>query len=496
MNLNTITPTFKELCELAGRGNVIPVTKVIAADLLTPVSAFLKIRNEATYPFLLESVEGGEKIARHSFLGWAPHTIIRSRQESSIIEAPGERIERREPLLDLLRELTASYRPVMRPGLPPFTAGAVGYLGYDGVRWFERVPMRARDDLHLDIAQMMFHSHLLAFDHAKHQIHIIANVFTGGREHRLKEKYERAIAEIERVEEWLRRPLEAPPIPSGSRPLSLHSTMTQGEFEEKVRRVKDYIARGDAYQVVLSQRFDVEIGGIDPFQIYRALRMINPSPYMYCITCDFGWIVGASPEMLVRLKGREITYRPIAGTRPRGQTEEEDRQLEQEMLADEKERAEHVMLVDLGRNDVGRVAEYGSVRVTDLMSVERYSHVMHIVSTIRGRLREDRDRFDLLAACFPAGTLTGAPKIRAMEIIDELEPTRRGIYGGAVMYIDYSGNLDSCIAIRTAVITNGRAFIQAGAGIVADSIPEKEYHETVNKARSILRAIEMAMTDL
>ncbi len=496
MTINTITPTFKELCELAGKGNVIPVTKVIAADLLTPVSAFLRIRKEATFPFLLESVEGGEKIARHSFLGWTPHTIIRSREEGSIIEAPGERIERREPLIEILRELTASYRPVMRSGAPPFTAGAVGYLGYDGVRWFERVPSRAADDLHLDIAQMMFHSHLLAFDHVKHQIHIIANVFTGGREHRLKEKYEQAVADIEKVEHWLRRPLETEPPSSGRRTVPVHSTLTPSDFEEKVRRVKEYIAAGDAYQVVLSQRFDVEIGGLDPFQIYRALRMINPSPYMYCMKCDFGWLIGASPEMLVRLKGREITYRPIAGTRPRGETEEQDRQLEKEMLADEKERAEHVMLVDLGRNDIGRVAEYGSVQVTDLMSVERYSHVMHIVSTLRGRLREDRDRFDLLAACFPAGTLTGAPKIRAMEIIDELEPTRRGIYGGAVMYLDYSGNLDSCIAIRTAVIKDGRAYIQAGAGIVADSIPENEYHETVTKARSMIRAIEMAMSDL
>jgi anthranilate synthase component 1 len=369
-------------------------------------------------------------------------------------------------------------------------------MAYDAVRWFERIPARVRDDLPLDLAQAMFYSTLLVFDHARHQMLLIANVFTGGREHRLREKYDQAVAEIEALEALLRRSVEIPRTSAPPRALHVRSNMTQDEFEQRVRRAQEYIARGDAFQIVLSQRFEIEVGGLDPFQVYRALRMINPSPYMFYMELDGMHLVGASPEMLVRLVGEEITYRPIAGTRPRGATDAEDRALEADLLADEKERAEHVMLVDLGRNDVGRVAAYGSVEVTDLMVVERYSHVMHLVSTIRGRRRSDKDRFDVLAACFPAGTVTGAPKIRAMEIIDELEPTRRGIYAGTVFYADYSGNLDSCIVIRTALFRDGRAYVQAGAGIVADSIPEREYQETVNKARSVIRAIEMANTEL
>jgi anthranilate synthase component 1 len=494
--MGTIRPTFAEVRELARRGNIIPVTKVIPADWLTPVSAFLRLRAHARFPFLLESVEGGEKIARYSFIGANPHTVVRAQEGRCLIETAGERVERGEAFFELLRELTASYHPVSRPELPPFTAGAVGYLAYDAVRWFERIPARARDDLPLDLAQMMFYATLVAFDHARHQIHLIANIFTGGREHRLREKYEHAVGEIEAMEALLERPLEMPRSRTLAAPLPVRSNMTPEEFEERVREAKEYIARGDAFQIVLSQRFEVEIGDLDPFQVYRALRMINPSPYMFYMELEGMQVVGASPEMLVRLVGDEITYRPIAGTRPRGATEAEDRALEADLLADEKERAEHVMLVDLGRNDVGRVAEYGSVEVTDLMVVERYSHVMHLVSTIRGRRRPDKDRFDVLAACFPAGTVTGAPKIRAMEIIDELEPTRRGLYAGAILYADYSGNLDSCIVIRTALVRDGRAYIQAGAGIVADSVPEREYQETVSKARSVIRAIELARSEL
>ncbi len=494
--MGTIRPTFAEVRELARRGNIIPVTKVIPADWLTPVSAFLRLRTHARFPFLLESVEGGEKIARYSFIGANPHTVVRAQEGRCLIETAGERVERGEAFFELLRELTASYHPVSRPGLPPFTAGAVGYLAYDAVRWFERIPARARDDLPLDLAQMMFYATLVAFDHARHQIHLIANIFTGGREHRLREKYEHAVGEIEAMEALLERPLEMPRSRTLAAPLPVRSNMTPEEFEERVREAKEYIARGDAFQIVLSQRFEVEIGDLDPFQVYRALRMINPSPYMFYMELEGMQVVGASPEMLVRLVGDEITYRPIAGTRPRGTTEAEDRALEADLLADEKERAEHVMLVDLGRNDVGRVAAYGSVEVTDLMVVERYSHVMHLVSTIRGRRRPDKDRFDVLAACFPAGTVTGAPKIRAMEIIDELEPTRRGLYAGAILYADYSGNLDSCIVIRTALVRDGRAYIQAGAGIVADSVPEREYQETVSKARSVIRAIELARSEL
>lgn len=494
--MGEIRPTFGEVRELAHVGNVIPVTKVIAADLLTPVSAFLHLRPQARFPFLLESVEGGEKIARYSFIGANPHTVVRAQSEGCRIETAREQVEREEAFFDLLRELTASYHPVTWPGLPPFTAGAVGYIAYDAVRWFERIPARARNDVPVDLAQMMFYSTLVAFDHARHQIHLIANVFTGGREHRLREKYERALAEIEAMEALLGRPLELPRERARATSLDVRSNMTPDEFRHRVEHAKAYIARGDAFQIVLSQRFEVEVGDLDPFQIYRALRMINPSPYMFYMEMEGMQLVGASPEMLVRLKGDEITYRPIAGTRPRGATEAEDRALEADLLADEKERAEHVMLVDLGRNDVGRVAAWGSVEVAELMVVERYSHVMHLVSTIRGRRRPDKDRFDVLAACFPAGTVTGAPKIRAMEIIDELEPTRRGPYAGAVLYADYSGNLDSCIVIRTALVRNGRAYIQAGAGIVADSVPEREYQETVSKARSVIRAIEMASREL
>ncbi len=494
--MGMIRPTFAEVRDLAREGNVIPVTKVIAADMLTPVSAFLRLRAQARFPFLLESVEGGEKIARYSFIGANPHTVVRAQEEHCVVEAAHERVERGDAFLDLLRELTASYHPVTWPGLPPFTAGAVGYMAYDAVRWFERIPARAQNDLPLDLAQVMFYSTLLAFDHARHQILLVANVFTGGREHRLREKYEHAVAEIEAMEALLQRSVEIPRTSAPAHPLLVRSNMKPDEFEQRVRRAKDYIARGDAFQIVLSQRFEVEVGDLDPFQVYRALRMINPSPYMFYMELDGMHLVGASPEMLVRLVGEEITYRPIAGTRPRGATDAEDRALESDLLADEKERAEHVMLVDLGRNDVGRVAAPGSVEVTDLMVVERYSHVMHLVSTIRGRRRPDKDRFDVLAACFPAGTVTGAPKIRAMEIIDELEPTRRGIYAGTVFYADYSGNLDSCIVIRTALVRHGRAYVQAGAGIVADSLPEREHQETVNKARSVIRAIEMASTEL
>jgi anthranilate synthase component 1 len=490
-----IRPTFDELRELAKQGNVIPVTKVITADFLTPVSAYMKIRSESRFSFLLESVEGGEQVARYSFIGSNPHTIVRAYGDRSVIETKEERIEREEPFLDILRELTASYRPVRLPGVPPLTAGAVGFIGYDAVRWFEAIPQRAQDDLHTDLAQMMFYSNLLAFDHVKHQIHIVSNVFTGGREHRLKEKYQRAIEEIASLEAMLNQPIELPG-PSEPRSLERRTNMTKEQFAQMVVRAKEYIANGDAYQIVVSQRFDVDVRGVDPFQIYRALRIVNPSPYMFYIELDGGQLAGASPEMLVKLSGDVIDYRPIAGTRPRGETEAEDTTFEQELAVDEKERAEHVMLVDLGRNDVGRVAEYGSVEVTRLMQVERYSHVMHLVSTIRGHRRPEKDRFDVLAACFPAGTVTGAPKIRAMEIIDELEPTRRSVYAGSVMYVDYSGNLNSCIVIRTALIKDGRAYIQVGAGIVADSVPDREYDETVNKARSMIRAIEMALNEL
>src|SRR6185503_18280992 len=354
-----------------------------------------------------------------------------------------------------------------------------------------RIPENNPDEMGLDDAVMMFFSRVLVFDHVRHQIQLIANVFTQGRTENLMAEYQRAVDDIEAMSARLEEPIEKLPRRKPSADIPLRSNMTKQEFEEAVEKAKEYITAGEIFQVVLSQRFEIGVN-THPFEVYRALRVVNPSPYMFYLKIGDTSIFGASPEMLVRATGRRLEYRAIAGTRRRGATETEDLLLGEEMRADEKEVAEHVMLVDLGRNDLGRVADYGSVEVTDLMIVERYSHVMHLVSGIKARLREGMDRFDALAACFPAGTVSGAPKIRAMEIIDELEPTRRGVYAGAVMYLDYSGNLDSCIAIRTIVMKDGRAYFQAGAGIVADSVPEKEYIETVNKARAMLQAIEMA----
>jgi len=498
-------PNYNEFLKLAGEGSVVPVVKRVLADLLTPVAAYLKIERLSQYSFLLESVEGGEKVARYSFLGFDPHIIARSRGDKVTIEAsseeeieipgmrpgPGGTLETDFPMLPLLRRLAGRHIPVRVADLPPFVCGAVGYMGYDAVRWFERVPDRKPDDIGLDESVMMFFSRLMVFDHVRHQIHLIANVFTNGKTEGLEVEYRRAVDSIEAMEARLEDPIEPLPVRSPADHLSLRSNMTREEYERAVVRAKEYIAAGDIFQVVLSQRFEVGLRA-NPFEVYRALRVVNPSPYMFYLKMGDQALIGASPEMLVRATGRRLEYRPIAGTRPRGATETEDLLLGEELRADEKEVAEHVMLVDLGRNDLGRVADYGSVEVTELMIIERYSHVMHLVSGIKARLKAGKDRFDALAACFPAGTVSGAPKVRAMEIIDELEPTRRGVYAGSVMYLDYSGNLDSCIAIRTIVVKNGRAYIQAGAGLVADSVPETEYVETVNKARAMLQAIEMA----
>jgi anthranilate synthase component 1 len=485
--------TYEEFVKLAGEGTVVPIVKRVVADLLTPVAAYLKVERLSKFSFLLESVEGGEKVARHSFLGFDPHTIVRCKAGKVTIESASGIEGTDEPMLTVLRRLSGQHIPVRVPDLPPFTCGAVGYIGYDAVRWFEKIPETNPDDLGLDDAVIMFFSRIMAFDHVRHQVDLIANVFTGGRREGLETEYQSAVDEIEAIEARLEDPID--PLPGvgeeHSRLSKVRSNLTKEKFEAAVIKAKEYIAAGDIFQVVLSQRFDTALTA-HPFQIYRALRVVNPSPYMFFLKMDDWAVLGASPEMLVRATGRRLEYRPIAGTRPRGSTETEDVLLGEELRADEKEVAEHVMLVDLGRNDLGRVADYGSVDVTDLMIVERYSHVIHLVSSIKARLKAGMDRFDALAACFPAGTVTGAPKIRAMEIIEELEPTRRGVYGGAVMYLDYSGNLDSCIAIRTIVVRDGRAYFQAGAGIVADSLPESEYVETVNKARAMLQAIENA----
>jgi anthranilate synthase component 1 len=490
--LTTPTTTFEEFKELAQRGTFVPVYKEIVADMLTPVSAFLKIAEHSDYAFLLESVEGGEQIARYSFLGKDPFLILRSRGGKTIVERAGQTSETDQPFIATVRELMAGFHAPFVPGLPRFTGGAVGYLGYDAAAWFEPVELQASDDVREDAGFMMFDT-VLAFDHVRHRILIIANARITGDED-LEALYQFACARIEFVERELERALSRPPRTEAP-PLNLTSNVAREEFEQMVRTAKEYIAAGDIYQVVLSQRFETPLQA-DPFTVYRALRHVNPSPYMYFLRVGDRSIVGSSPEMLVRVEGRRVETHPIAGTRPRGRTEEEDVRLAEELKRNEKERAEHVMLVDLGRNDVGRVAAYGSVRVPTYMALERYSHVMHLVSIVEGKLDDRHDRLDALVACFPAGTVSGAPKVRAMEIIAELETRRRGVYAGAVGYLDFAGNLDFCITIRTVLIENGRAYVQAGAGIVADSNPTAEYEETRDKARAVIRALELAQAGL
>jgi len=484
--------TFDQFRELAARGTFVPVCKEIVADLLTPVSAFLKVAEHAEHAFLLESVEGGEQVGRYSFLGKDPFLLLRSRGGQTIVDRAGERSASDQPFVATLRELMAGFHAPFVPGLPRFTGGAVGYLGYDAAAWFEPVTLQA-SAAEEDEAGFMLFDTVLAFDHVRHRILIIANArVTPDAD--LEALYQFARAKIDLVERELDRGLSKAPAAS-RRPIAITSNVTRGEFERMVQTAKEYIAAGDIYQVVLSQRFETPLDA-DPFMVYRALRHVNPSPYMYFIRTGDRAIVGSSPEMLVRVEGRRIETHPIAGTRPRGRTEEEDVRLGEELKRHEKERAEHVMLVDLGRNDLGRVSTYGSVKVPTYMALERYSHVMHLVSIVEGRLSEDCDRLDALVACFPAGTVSGAPKVRAMEIVAELENQRRGVYAGAVGYLDFAGNLDFCITIRTVVIQNGRAFVQAGAGIVADSNPSAEYEETRDKARAVVQALELAQRGL
>jgi anthranilate synthase component 1 len=485
-----IQPDFKTFARLAKQGNLVPVYESYTADLLTPVGAHLRIAHDAKYSFLLESVEGGETIARYTFTGANPEEVFRARGRVCSLETGSKRVEFEENPVEQLRRLTARYHPVRVPGLPPLIGGAIGYFAYDMVRMVENIPATGRDDLDLDDCVMMFYLGLVAFDHVRHRVWIVRNVFTQGPGS-LREKYDAAVLEIRRTRRKLEQPLPAQRKKPRARSLRFSSNVTKAQYLAGVRKAKSYIRAGDIFQVVPSQRFSAEISA-DPFDIYRALRVVNPSPYLYFLQLDDVSVVGSSPEMLIKVQGRDAFYRPIAGTVPRGRNEKEDRELEAKLLADPKERAEHIMLVDLGRNDLGRVCEYGSVKVERLMFVERYSHVMHLVSSLRGRLREGVDCFDALMSCFPAGTLTGAPKIRAMEIIDEIEPTRRGIYGGAILYLDFSGNIDSCIGLRTLVAKNGRAYIQAGGGVVADSVPAREYQESVNKARAVITALEIA----
>jgi anthranilate synthase component 1 len=482
--------SFEEFKELARRGTFVPVCKEIVADLLTPVSAFLKIAEHADYAFLLESVEGGEHVGRYSFLGKDPFLILRSSGGKTTIDRGGATSASDAPFIPTLRKLMADFRSPFVPDLPRFTGGAVGYLGYGAASWFEPVlgDLGAGPD-GADEAGFMLFDTVLAFDHVQHRILIIANARITADEG-LESLYQFACAKIQFLERELERTLSRAKR-DGARGLDMRSNQTRDQFEEKVRTAQEHIAAGDVYQVVLSQRFEADVSA-DPFTVYRALRHVNPSPYMYFIRMGRVSVVGSSPEMLVRVEGARVETHPIAGTRPRGRNDEEDTRMAEELKRSEKERAEHVMLVDLGRNDVGRVCEYGSVRVLQFMGLERFSHVMHLTSIVEGKLADDRDRLDALVSCFPAGTVSGAPKVRAMQIIRDLEPCGRGLYAGAVGYLDFAGNLDFCIAIRTVIMTEGRAFVQAGAGIVMDSNPTAEYEETRDKAKALVRALELA----
>ncbi len=494
MRLHPASPTRAEFLHLAQNHTLVPLYRTLNADLETPVTAFLRIAADEPQCFLLESVEGGEKIGRYTFIGIRPYRTILARGTALTI-TEGRNVRRETgDIFIALKQALSGHMPARLAGLPPFTAGAVGFFSYDVVRQIETLPSIARDELHMPDACLMFFDEVLAFDHVKKEMLLIvtANV----RDAAPKAAYEDASRRLDRLAERLARPLPKLRRKHVSGKLKVDSRTAKKSFLRAVARAKEYIRAGDVFQVVLSQRFDMK-PAVDPFSIYRSLRVVNPSPYMYFLR--FGLekaadthIVGSSPELLVRVNQGRVEYRPIAGTRPRSSDEAEDLRIGEELLADEKERAEHVMLVDLGRNDVGRVSEFGSVKLKEFMHIERYSHVMHIVSAIEGRLRAGLDAVDAFRACFPAGTLSGAPKIRAMEIIEELEPARRGIYGGSILYADFSGNLDSCIAIRTLLQKGKQGYIQAGAGIVADSVAEREFEECANKASAVLRAIERA----
>lgn len=483
------SPSKSEFIKLSKKGNLIPVYREIVADMETPVSAYKKIEGENS--FLLESIEGGEKIARYSFLGSDPIVIFKAKGNSIEILERGRSVKGKGDPIDKLKQLLSKYKPVKNENLPRFHGGLVGFMGYDVVRFIEKIPDKNPDDVKISDMCFFLTDTILAFDHVSRKIIVISNAFVDGDP---GGAYDIAIAKIEKLVKKIEGPLKAHEldIEGSKKKIKVRSNVTQGEFESAVEKAKEHIAAGDIIQVVLSQRFETKIS-VDPFNVYRMLRAINPSPYMFYLKFGGLKLIGSSPEVMVRLEKGTATVRPIAGTRPRGRDDEEDKKLEQELLADKKERAEHIMLVDLGRNDLGRVCDYGSVSTNELMSIEKYSHVMHIVSNITGTLQKGKDAFDLLRASFPAGTVTGAPKVRAMEIIDELETTRRGPYAGTVGYFSFSGDLDSCIAIRTIVVNGKTAYVQAGAGIVADSVPSNEYQESMNKAKALLQAIEAAV---
>jgi len=472
-------PTLEEVKKHKKDGNLVPIYREIVADLETPVSAFLKI-NRGGYSFLLESVEGGQQLARYSFIGTEPYRVLATRREDKINPLP------------LIAEESNKYKVVLVSDLPRFCGGAVGYLGYEVVTRFEELPSPVGDPLGLPESLFMFVDTMLVFDHVTHKIKVLSHVRLDGD---IEQAYQNAVSKIDELVERLSQPLKPTQQTKSATPHAsnhnLSSNFSKENFEASVVNIKQYITSGEAIQVVLSQRL-AQPTDAAPFEIYRALRTLNPSPYMFFLDFNDFHIIGASPEILVRVEDGNVMTRPLAGTRPRGKNPAQDTMLEQELRSDEKERAEHIMLVDLGRNDIGRVSEPGTVEVSELMNVERYSHVMHLVTHVQGKLRHDLTAFDAMRACFPAGTVSGAPKIRAMEIIAELEPDKRGPYAGAAGYFSFSGNMDMAIAIRTIVMTKGIAYVQAGCGIVYDSIPEREYQETMSKAQALLKAIDQA----
>ena len=513
-SVHPVLPSRKEFLALAKAHTLVPVCRILSADLETPVSAFLRAAWPEPECFMLESVENGEQVGRYTFIGLAPFKRIVARGREITITEGIKIVQIEGDIFAELRRALGGHKPARVPGLPPFTAGAVGFFSYDAVRQIERLPELAKDELGVPDACLLFFDEVLAFDHVRKEIWLVvtADLTRGKPAH----AYDKAVQRLDKLEKRLAQPLPWLPSHHSKGKLKVRHRTEKKDFLAAVNRAMEYIAAGDIFQAVLSQRFDV-VPEADSFQVYRALRTVNPSPYMYFLRFTpegaLGGhsdkslhsskkrkqppappveLAGSSPELLVRVHQGKVEYRPIAGTRPRGATEAEDQALADEMLSDEKECAEHVMLVDLGRNDVGRVSQFGSVKVDRLMFVERYSHVMHIVSSIEGKLKPELTAVDALRACFPAGTLSGAPKVRAMEIIEELEPARRGTYGGAVLYADFSGNLDSCIAIRSMLATGGKGYVQAGGGIVADSVPELEYQESLNKAKAVMRAIERA----
>ena len=484
-------PSFAEFEKLAKKGNLIPVYREILADVETPVSVLMKLQNK-DHVYLLESVEGGEKWGRYSFLGTEAGVIFRVHGDKVMIEDNGKvstREHKGNPL-NFLRELLNRYKPVTISGLPRFYGGAVGFLGYEMVRYFENLPPSPPDDLNLDESVFVISDALMIFDNVRHTIKVVACAYTEDAES-LEASYAASCEKIEAMIETIAAAASHKIAKASDDEVNFKSNMTPEQYKAAIDRAKDYIVAGDIIQVVLSQRFETDCH-CNPIDLYRALRFINPSPYLFFLKMDDLILIGSSPEVMVRKEEDTLELRPIAGTRKRGKTEQEDRALCDELLSDEKERAEHVMLVDLGRNDLGRVAQTGSVQVNQYMVVEKYSHVMHLVSNVRAQLAKGKDAFDVLAATFPAGTLTGAPKVRAMEIINELEKVKRGPYGGAVGYFSFSGNMDLCITIRTMVLKNGKVYVQAGAGIVYDSVPESEHQESLNKSRGMLQAVRLA----